>query len=42
MDDQSENHSNPTPQKNPQRDCPKQLKTHNVPTDDVENANGTN
>ena len=39
MDDQREDHSNP---KRPyQRNYPKQLKTHNVLTDDVENTKGT-
>ena len=40
MDDQKEDHSNP---KIPlQKNCPKQLETHNVPTDDVENTHSTN
>ena len=40
MDDQREDHSDP---KRPlQRNRPKQLKIHIVPTDDVENTNGTN
>ena len=26
----------------PKNNCPQQMKTHNVPTDDMENANGIN
>ena len=40
MDDQREDHSNP--KRPPQRNRPKQLWTHNVAADDVENNNGTN
>ena len=40
MDDQREDHS--SPKRPPQRNCPNQLYTHNVPTDDMENTNGTN
>ena len=40
IDDQMEDHSNP--KRPPKRNDPKQLLTHNVPADDVENANGTN
>ena len=40
MDDQRKDH---TDQKAPkQKNCPKQLQTHNLPTDDVENINSTN
>ena len=40
MDNQVEDHLDSD--QHSQRNCPKQLHTHNVPTDDVENANGTN
>ena len=40
MDDQREDHSNP--KRRPQSNSPKQLLTHNVPTDDIENINGAN
>ena len=40
MDDQREDHFNL--KRPPQRNCPKQLQTHNMPTDDVENTYGTN
>ena len=30
------------PKRSRQRNCPKQLQTHNLPTDDVENINSTN
>ena len=39
MDDQKKD--DPDPQRPPKRNCPKQLQTYNVPTDDVENTNGT-
>ena len=39
IDDQREDHCNP--KRASQRNCPKQLLTHNVITDDVENTNGT-
>ena len=40
MDDQRKHHNDP---KNlPQRNRPKQLKAHNVPTYDVENINCSN
>ena len=40
MDDQRKDHIDPD--RPPQKDRPKQLQTHNVPTYDVENTNGTN
>ena len=40
MDDQRDDDSNP--KRSFQRNHPKQLETHNVPTDDVKNTNGTN
>ena len=40
MDDGSKNH--PDPKRTPKRKHPQQQQTHNVPTDDVENTNGTN
>ena len=40
MDDQRKNHIDPKGPK--QRNRPKQLQTHNLPTDDVENINSTN
>ena len=40
MDDQSKEHIDPKGPK--ERNCPKQLQTHNWPTDSVENINSTN
>ena len=40
MDDQKKDYINPKGPK--QRDCSKQLQTHNLPTNDVENTNSTN
>ena len=40
MDDQGKDR--PDPKRLPRRNRPQQLQTHNVPTDDVENTNGTN
>ena len=40
MDDQRNDHIDP--KRPPQGNHPKQLQNHNVPTDDVENINGTN
>ena len=38
MDDQRKD--NIDPERHPQRNSPKQLQTHNVSTDEVENLNG--
>ena len=38
MNDQKKD--DPNPKRTPKSGCPKQLQTHNVPTDDVENTNG--
>ena len=40
MDDQRKDHIDPKRPK--QRNCPKQLQTHNLPTDDAENINSIN
>ena len=40
MDDQRKYHIDPKGPK--QSNCPKQLQTHNLPTDDVENINSSN
>ena len=40
IDDQKKNHIEP--ERPPQNNRPKQLQTHYVPTDDVENNNSTN
>ena len=40
MDDQRKDHIDPKGPK--QKNCPKQLLIHNLPTDDVENINSTN
>ncbi len=40
MDDQMKDHIDPKGPK--QRNRPKQLQTHNLPTEDVENINSTN
>ena len=40
MENQREDH--PDLERHSQRNHPKQLSTHNVPTDDVENTNSTN
>ena len=40
MNDQRKDHLDPKEPK--QKNCPKQLQTHNLPTDDVENINSTN
>ena len=40
MDNQRKDHIDPKGPK--QRNCPKQLQTHNLPTNDVENINNTN
>ena len=40
MDDKREDHSDP--KRPPQKNQPRQLKTHQVPTNDVENTNGKN
>ena len=42
MDDERKCHPDPKKKKNPKRNRPQQLQTYNVPTDDVENTNGTN
>ena len=39
MDDKRKDYTNP---KDPKRNHPQQLQTYNVPTDNGENANGTN
>ena len=39
MKDQREDNSNP--KRPPSKQLPKSIITHNVPTDDVENTNGT-
>ena len=40
MDDQRKDH--PDPERPPQRNCTKQLLIQTMPSDDVENTNGTN
>ena len=40
MNNQSKDHIDPKEPK--QKNCPKQLQTHNLPIDDVENINSTN
>ena len=40
MDDQRKDH--PDPKRLPKRSHSQQLQIHNLPTDDVENTNGTN
>ena len=40
MDDQRKDYSDP--KRPPQRNCPKQLQTHNMPTNNVKNIDSTN
>ena len=40
MDDERKDY--PDPKRTPKRNRPKQLQTHNVPTDDIENTNSKN